>query len=292
ELIIQINSVIKPLLKPNQKSLALYGGILSSEKHSTWSITSRLKKEKIDVIVSTSTRLIDFIKSKSLSLDDITILIFDEIDRLTNKQFRDSVCAVEGLVNADAVRVGVSATNGGEDVVRRWLNVDYKVVVFPEKVKRSVEEFIVNNLIQEGAKLKWLKHTLTSLVRVGGVIVFCGRRVTCEKVGDSVKLYLECKTLHGDVQQSVREDNLKAFRKGETKVLIATDVLGRGVDVKGVYAVVNYDEPKDWREYTHKVGRVGRLAEGGVEEGVCFTICGEGEIKREVLKRGGKELNV
>ncbi|GMH58036.1 hypothetical protein TL16_g02521 [Triparma laevis f. inornata] len=218
ELIIQINSVIKPLLKPNQKSLALYGGILSSEKHSTWSITSRLKKEKIDVIVSTSTRLIDFIKSKSLSLDDITILIFDEIDRLTNKQFRDSVCAVEGLVNADAVRVGVSATNGGEDVVRRWLNVDYKVVVFPEKVKRSVEEFIVNNLIQEGAKLKWLKHTLTSLVRVGGVIVFCGRRVTCEKVGDSVKLYLECKTLHGDVQQSVREDNLKAFRKGETKV--------------------------------------------------------------------------
>ena len=73
-------------------------------------------------------------------MDDITILIFDEIDRLTNKQFRDSVCAVEGLVNADAVRVGVSATNGGEDVVRRWLNVDYKVVVFPEKVKRSVEE--------------------------------------------------------------------------------------------------------------------------------------------------------
>ena len=78
----------------------------SSEKNSTWSITSRLKKEKIDVIVATSTRLIDFIKSKSLSLDAITIFILDEVDRLTNKQFRGSVHAVEGLINKEAVRVG------------------------------------------------------------------------------------------------------------------------------------------------------------------------------------------
>jgi ATP-dependent RNA helicase DDX23/PRP28 len=102
-------------------------------------------------------------------------------------------------------------------------------------------------------------------VEEGPFIVFCNAKKTCDSLAKHLEgIGIKAIVIHGGKVQETRESNLEAFKAGKYDVLVATDVVGRGIDVKGVKQVVNYDLPKDIEKYTHRIGRTGRANETGV----------------------------
>jgi ATP-dependent RNA helicase DDX42 len=125
------------------------------------------------------------------------------------------------------------------------------------------------------AKEVFLKELLPTFCNVGRTIVFCARRDGCEQLAQVLfeAGFNHFQTLHGDKHPSDRQAALKAFTKGTVKLLVATDVAGRGLDIPKVATVVNYDPAKNWDTHVHRIGRAGRLSEtSGQQEGSAYTL--------------------
>ena len=220
-----------------------------------------------DIVVATPGRLIDFIQRGDMYLDRVESLVLDEADRMLDMGF---IPQVKRIVRStprkeDRQTLLFSATFSQDimNLAQQWTFEPITVEIEPERVAtENVEQRVY--LLESRDRLNVLKRILAK-PEATSVIVFANRRDVVRKVHQRLqKQGVDCGILSGEIAQAKRTKTLERFRSGKLRVLIATDVAGRGIHVDGVSHVVNYDLPEDPEDYVHRIGRTGRAGEKGV----------------------------
>lgn len=269
ELVIQIDKDIKLLTKhlPEITSLAIIGGSGMGEQIKT------LKKNP-HIIIATPGRLIDHLKRKNVKLDQVTSLILDEADRMLDMGFIDDVKYILRQTNPKA-QIGLfTATLAREVLDISWVHQDSPVEVKVQALdsdKPDIREmFVVANGSERIDAIKDIMEEFAAEKALVFVNMKQSADITARKLRE---LGFSASSLQGDLAQNQRNRVMQNFRDGESKVLVATDVAARGLDVEDVDLVFNYDLPLDLENYTHRIGRTGRAGETGIA--VSFVAPGE-----------------
>lgn len=230
--------------------------------------------EGVDVVITTPGRMFDLISQQKLKVDKLQTLVLDEADHMLDLGFLKDIYDLMRHIPQKRQTLFFSATidkkikKTAYDLVRNAIriqispnnpvnkNIEHSVVF----VEMDDKRFFLENIIKENEALK--------------IIVFVRTQVRCERVVKAMqRVNIEAHALHGGMEQDVRFQTLNQFNEGEIKLIIATDVAARGIDISNVGAVVNYDLPEEPENYVHRVGRTGR----GTEKGVAIAFCAEEE---------------
>jgi ATP-dependent RNA helicase RhlB len=228
---------------------------------------NRLTTSVVDLVVATPGRLLDFMSRRDLYLDHVEILVLDEADRMLDMGFIPQVKRIVRATPAKESRQTLlfSATFT-QDIInlsQQWTYQPITVEIEPESVATaSVDQKIYLVSSQQRYKL------LNNLLRSDGctsVIVFANRRDQVRRLHERLrKSGVAAGILSGEIPQAKRTRTLEQFKQGEIKVLVATDVAGRGIHVDGISHVVNYNLPEDPEDYVHRIGRTGRAGASGI----------------------------
>ena len=233
------------------------------------------------VIVATPGRVIDHLGRKSIDLRCTHTLVLDETDRMLDMGFIDDMRRIVRELPEPRQTLLFSATLPAEvkqlarEFLTRPLQVQIGSVASPAAL---VLQEIVRLDIRE--KLPQLLHELNT--RAGSVLVFTRTKHGAERLAKQLKLYgQKCNALHGDLRQNRRRQVLEFFRNQTVRVLVATDVAARGIDVPHIAHVINYDLPQSPEDYIHRIGRTGRM--GAVGNSISF-IAGDEEKWRDICR--------
>lgn len=254
---------------------------------------SQLRDEVVDILVATPGRLIDFMRSQDVYLDQVDVLVLDEADRMLDMGFIPDVRRiVKATPPKDERQTMLFSATFNYDVgilIDQWTIDPVRVEIEPEHVAtdRVEQKFF---LISGSDKYRILLDTLKqdTLERC---IIFVNRRDVSRKLCDRLKNDgQKVALLTGEVNQNQRVKTLERFRSGQVNVMVATDVAGRGIHVDGVSHVVNYNLPEDSEDYVHRIGRTGRAG----AEGVAISLIDEEDAFTlpELEKYLGKKLEL
>ena len=262
ELVIQICKDADAIGKyTGLRSLAIYGGMDYDRQR------QEVLSAPVDLLVATPGRLLDFTKSRVINLSHVDTLVIDEADRMLDMGFIPDVRRIMSYLPPKNKRTTMlySATLN-ETVMRlamNWMEEPYKAEVEGETNATDTVKQVVY-VIQAKDKFTVLFNHI-ALHPDARTIVFCNRKCTTEDVYESLKVRgVSVEMLSGDVNQNKRLKVLDAFRDGEVKIVVATDVAGRGIDVKGLEYVINFDFPYEAEDYVHRIGRTGRAGSTGI----------------------------
>ena len=243
------------------RSLAIYGGM----------DYDRQKREvldaPVDLLVATPGRLLDFVKSHVINLGSVDTLVIDEADRMLDMGFIPDVRRIMSYLPPKQKRTTMLYSATLNDTVMRlalnWMEEPFKAEVESETNATDTVRQVVY-IVRAADKFKVLYNHI-ALHPTARTIVFCNRKSTTEDVYSSLKVRgVSVEMLSGDVNQNKRLKVLDAFRDGEVKVVVATDVAGRGIDIKGLEYVINFDFPYEAEDYVHRIGRTGRAGSTGI----------------------------
>nr|WP_285667603.1 DEAD/DEAH box helicase [Actinorhabdospora filicis] len=222
----------------------------------------------VDIVVGTPGRLIDLMKAKHLRFDGIQIVVLDEADRMLDLGFAEDVEKLLGALPEERQTMLFSATMPDSIVAlsRRYLHqpmtIHADVAVDPAASGGEVRELAY--LTHSLNKIEVLARILQAKDR-GLTIVFSRTKRHAQRIADDLDFRgFAVGAVHGDLGQSARERALRAFRNGKIDILVATDVAARGIDVRDVTHVINYDSPEDVETYVHRRGRTGRAGATGI----------------------------
>jgi ATP-dependent RNA helicase RhlB len=228
---------------------------------------NHLQREIVDLVVATPGRLIDFMGRRDVYLDRIEILVLDEGDRMLDMGFIPQVKRIVRATPEKSHRQTLlfSATFS-EDIInlsQQWTFDPVRVDIEPENIATdSVDQKVY--LVSSEQRYRVLNNLLRTQ-EASSVIVFANRRDQVRKLHERLrKSGVSCGILSGEVPQNKRTRTLEQFKQGELKVLVATDVAGRGIHVEGVSHVINYNLPEDPEDYVHRIGRTGRAGATGI----------------------------
>ena len=232
----------------------------------------RFLQQRLDFLVATPGRLIDHIEAGRVDFSRLRLLILDEADRMLDMGFVDEVKRIAALTPADRQTLLFSATLEGEieKVAEQLLKQPRKIQVSGVQVKH---ESITQHLHQADDyrhKRSMLAHILDR-DETRQVIVFTSTKKGAEDL--ATKLAAEghdCAALHGDMRQGMRRRTVESLRRRKLKVLVATDVAARGLDIQGISHVINFDMPMQAEDYVHRIGRTGR----GGSTGTAVSLIG------------------
>ena len=246
----------------------LYGGVKYGKQ------LDQLKKEP-DVIVATPGRLLDHISQRNLSLQNIEILILDEVDRMLDMGFIEDVTKIIQKTPKSRQTLLFSATI--PDSVRRLSSwalenpAEAKI-----DIKISAADTVSHALYPVPAIQKFdLLISLLKNIQFENLIIFFQTRRGTDKISHWLTEHgRKVRVLHSDLKQRDRVSALEDFKKGDVKILCATDVASRGLDISNVTHVINYDVPQHSEDYIHRIGRTGRAR----TEGEAFTLCKPEEL--------------
>ncbi len=271
ELVVQIASDAKNLAKYcNLNICTLIGGEnYDKQKRS-------MDNRYVDIVVATPGRLLDFISRGDLYVDLVESLVLDEADRMLDMGFIPQIKRIIGRVpDCDSRQTQLFSATFTQDILnlaKRWTKDAVFVEVEPERVATdSVEQKVF--LISKEQKLKVLLNILNE-EHTHSAIVFTNRRDQSQRLYDSIKNKgIKVGVLTGEISQQKRSRTLEDFKQGKIKVLVATDVVGRGIHINDVSHVINYNLPEDPEDYVHRIGRTGRAD----AEGVSISLACEDE---------------
>jgi ATP-dependent RNA helicase DeaD len=259
ELAIQVSEEIKRVAKYRKdvRVLPVYGGQPIDRQ-------LRVLKEGAHIVIGTPGRTIDHINRGTLKLDSVKIVVLDEADEMLNMGFMEDVETILAAVPADRQTLLFSATMPKPilNVTKRYMKdaefikVAHKALTVPE-----VEQVYFE--VRESLKPEALSRVI-DMYNLKLALVFCNTKKKVDEVVQDLqgRGYLT-EGLHGDMNQSQRDRVMEKFRKGAVDILVATDVAARGLDVRGIEAVVNYDVPQDEEYYVHRIGRTARAGKAG-----------------------------
>jgi ATP-dependent RNA helicase DeaD len=238
--------------------LAVYGGQPYSRQ------IGRLKKG-VDIVVGTPGRLLDLIQKKVLDLSQVSSVVLDEADEMLSMGFIEDIEAILNETPSSRQTALFSATMPPE--IRRLAeNYMYKPQSFTIGSKQLTVTAVEQRyyLVNEGDKLAALTR-LFEIEPISSALIFARTRLgTGELANELTVRGFPAEALHGDMSQEAREQVLSRFRHSQIKVLVATDVAARGLDIDNISHVFNYDLPQDPEVYVHRVGRTGRAGKSGV----------------------------
>lgn len=232
-------------------------------------------KNGAKVIVATPGRLCDLIKQKAIDLSKCSTVVFDEADRLFDMGFQKDIEFILRKAQKDRQLIMVSATSNFEVI-----NMCYKFHSQPVELKLNVDDLLVDNINHEVAMIS-AEEKMPFLVNLlkkhedTYAIVFCNTQVYTHIVAEwLMKLGFEAKPISGRMAQNKRTKLVEDFRSKKVKILVCTDVAARGLDIKGINLVVNYDLPQEAANYVHRIGRTGRAGSTGTAISFCgFRDC-------------------
>ncbi|MBT7582390.1 MAG: DEAD/DEAH box helicase, partial [Kordiimonadaceae bacterium] len=268
ELVMQIGKFIDTFSRGTPlKSLVVAGG-------QPYQPQIRKLKYGVDILISTPGRLIDHMGSGTVKLGKCHTFILDEADRMLDMGFIDEVKEMQAALREDHQTVMFSATMN--DKVRKLSMALLKEPEFVEQERKTmVAETISHKLmnVRRKNKIDLLVQILQDET-IEKALVFSRTKLGADNICGLLKeafrdTPVRVDSIHGDKKQRTREKILLNFRKGRTKVLVATDVAARGIDVDGISHVINYELPIEAENYVHRVGRTGRAGQSGIAISFC-----------------------
>jgi len=257
ELAIQIVEAYKVILSPfGIKMACLIGG---SSMHRQM---NEIRKNP-RIIIATPGRIIDHLKRRNIHLKDTVMLVLDEADRMLDMGFAPQVEKILTFVPKERQTMLFSATIPKEimDMVRRHMKLPVSVEIEPSgtTAKNVTQELFI---VKKDAKLQLLNKMLQQYL--GPVLVFSRTKHNAGRLARSIRgLGHSATEIHSDRSMHQRREALEGFKSGKYRVLIATDIAARGIDVIGIELVVNFDLPDDTQNYVHRIGRTGRAGHKG-----------------------------
>ncbi len=261
ELAIQVAKEIKDLGKEKKIFvLAVYGG--KSIQHQI----KFLKNGKDVVIVGTPGRVKDLIERGILKLDNVEMFVLDEADRMLDMGFIDDIEFIFEKTPKNKQTLLFSATMPPaiKRLAERFLKPDYEIIrVKPEEVTVDRIKQVAYR-VDEKMQFSKLKESLEEM-QDSKAIIFTETKKGADELADRLKREgFNANAIHGDFSQAKREKVLRDFRNSKLKILVATDVAARGLDIKDVDVVYNYSLPRDVESYIHRIGRTGRAGREGI----------------------------
>jgi len=269
ELAMQVEKSFRAIRSSNAQTVALVvGGMSEQTQLETIRRGARL-------IVATPGRLEDFLKRKLVKLSGVKIMVLDEVDRMLDMGFEPAIRRIASMIPAERQTLCYSATLEGKvkDVARNYLKNPVRVEI--GSVMKPAENVELRAFdVDIDKKQELLEHLLNA--EKGSFLVFVRTKHGADRVARRLtRSGHTAIQIHGDRTQSQRNQALRNFSEGRHRVLVATDVAARGLDVANVAHVVNYDLPKEAEDFVHRVGRTGRAS----AKGVASTFAGPDERK-------------
>jgi len=278
ELAEQIRNVLDPLAwNSRMKVLSVYGGT---------SYGRQLKglDKGAEILVACPGRLIDLLKRKALTLEDVGMVVLDEADRMADMGFMEPVCSIIEKCTSNPQMILFSATLDHDvaKLVKLYQDDPVRIEIGPKEISMDGME----HLFWKMKPHKKTEIAVKSVRRAGRSIIFCRTRAGVDRLGGEMQLdSIPLSTLHGGLNQRQRDRAMNKFSTGRSMVLIATDVAARGIDVEGVNCVIHYDPPDDAKAYKHRSGRTARAGQTGVV--ISFIKGNEQRIYGRIQKQVG-----
>lgn len=285
ELAIQVHREFEKLSKyhENVSVVSVYGGQQIDKQ------LNALKKSP-QIVVATPGRLMDHLRRGSIRLDFINMVVLDEADEMLDMGFRDDINTILEDTSVARQTILFSATMAKD------------IIAITKKFQKSPNIVDVTNNLQNTPDIEQLyfevveKDKIELLIRLLDLhnvklgLVFCNTKSNVDRVVEILKSrgYFS-DSLHGDMNQAQREKVMRGFRNGGVEILVATDVAGRGIDVKNIEAVFNYDLPRDDEDYIHRIGRTARAGKSGV----AFTFVSRKQVQsiKRIERANGVLIN-
>lgn len=273
ELAHQIYLEAKKFAKPyGIRVAAVYGGMSKLDQF-------KELKAGCEIVVATPGRLIDLLKMRALTMLRATYLVLDEADRMFDLGFEPQVRSIVGQIRPDRQTLLFSATMPYkvERLAREILTDPVRVTVGEVGMANEDITQVVNVIPSDAEKMPWLLEKLPEMIDEGDVLVFASKKATVDEIDSQlVQQGFKVAALHGDKDQASRMDILQKFKSGIYHVLVATDVAARGLDIKSIKSVVNFDIARDMDMHVHRIGRTGRA---GDKDGTAYTLITQKEAR-------------
>jgi translation initiation factor 4A len=218
------------------------------------------------IVVGTPGRVYDMLKRYVLRTDNIHLVVLDEADEMLSRGFKDQIYEIFQYIPKSSQVALFSATmpNDALDLTKRFMNNPVEILVKNEELTLDgIKQYYVAVEAEN-----WKFDTLCDLyssISVAQAIIYCNSKRKADWIKDRLianGFTVEC--IHGDMRQKERDDILQGFRAGGHRILLATDIIARGIDIQQVSLVINYDMPRYREVYIHRIGRSGRYGRKGV----------------------------
>jgi superfamily II DNA/RNA helicase len=270
ELAIQIAESIEGLSYfTDVSSIAVYGG----GDGNSFTAEKKALTSGVDIVVCTPGRMIAHLNMGYVKLKGLKYLVLDEADRMLDMGFSDDLAKIITFLPKERQNLLFSATMPvkmrelSKKILRDPVEINIAISKPPEQITQKA--FVV----YDAQKVPIIKDMLSSK-RFSKVIVFCSKKQNVKVLTSELKrAKLAAEEIHSDLDQKSREQYLQDFRNQKTNILVATDILSRGIDIDDIDLVINYDVPNDGEDYIHRIGRTARAA----TTGTAFTLVGEKE---------------
>ncbi|MDD2397289.1 MAG: DEAD/DEAH box helicase [Tissierellia bacterium] len=283
ELAVQVANEVRKIGKYMEgiKTVTVYGGADIKEQ------INKLKAGA-QIIVGTPGRIIDLIDRRVIKLGELRIIVLDEADEMLKMGFREDIELILSKIDHPVQSLLFSATipNDMKKIIKKFLNSPVSVKVLREGItaKEVKQSYFLVKHSDKVEALARLIDTYTPKL----TLVFCNTKRAVDELYDQlINKGYNCDKIHGDIKQSQRLDTLNKFNSGLIEILIATDVAARGLDIKEVELVINYEVPSKEDYYVHRIGRTGRAG----KEGASFTLASAKELRKiEDIEKYTKKL--
>ncbi|KAM3347272.1 hypothetical protein ACQJBY_021319 [Aegilops geniculata] len=232
------------------KSTCIYGGV----------------PKGVEIIIATPGRLIDMMESHHTNLRRVTYLVLDEADRMLDMGFEPQIKKIVSQIRPDRQTLYWSATwpKEVELLARTFLFDPYKVIIGSEELKanHAISQHV--EILSESQKYNKLVNLLEDIMDGSRILIFMDTKKGCDQITRQLRMDgWPALSIHGDKSQAERDWVLSEFKSGKSPIMTATDVAARGLDVKDVKYVINYDFPGSLEDYVHRIGRTGRAGATG-----------------------------
>lgn len=266
------------------KTKVVYGGVKKNKQVIDISFG-------LDILVATPGRLLDIISTGDIDFTKLEIFVLDEADTMLDMGFFNDVRTIIGHLPKDRQTVLFSATMPPkiEALAQRILIDPIKVEVAPESTTVNLVDQKIC-LVEKANKMNLLVKILEN-PQFESALIFCKTKMGSDIVADELtNLSIAAKSIHSDKSQTERDLALQDFKDGKVRVLVATDVAARGIDVDNINLVVNYNLPEDPRNYIHRIGRTARAGKAGTA--ISFVVENDIPVLKSIEENIGKSIPV
>lgn len=280
ELVMQIADDAKNLCKYTDLEIHTLVGGMDYQKQQ-----KALNERLVDILVATPGRLLDFVSNRDCFLDQAEILVIDEADRMLDMGFipqvRRIVRQTPRKTHRQTMFFSATFTPEVDDLVEQWTSEPVIVEIQPERV--ATDTVTQHVYLVSGEEKYPLLYNIVQKEEVESLIVFANRRDQCRRLHEHLLAHgINAGLLSGEVAQNKRVRTLDDFKSGKSKVLVATDVAGRGIHIDGISHVVNYTLPEEPEDYVHRIGRTGRAGKSGTS--ISFA-CEDDAMRLEPIEQ-------